>query len=88
VTGFEGAVKVRDGSGDCVLGQVTGNVEVWGRGGNLEIRYISGDLTVIDGREGITVQSVEGNLTMYGTPLSHSTIEGVSGSVMSKTGAP
>ncbi|MEE2857768.1 MAG: hypothetical protein VX949_10285 [Planctomycetota bacterium] len=88
VTGFEGAVKVRDGSGDCVLGQVTGNVEVWGRGGNLEIRYISGDLTVFDGREGITVQSVEGNLTMYGTPLSHSTIEGVSGSVMSKTGAP
>jgi len=77
-----------DGSGDCVLGQVTGNVEVWGRGGNLEIRYISGDLTVIDGREGITVQSVEGNLTMYGTPLSNSTIEGVSGSVMSKTGAP
>ena len=88
VTGFEGAVKVRDGSGDCVLGQVTGNVEVWGRGGNLEIRYISGDLTVIDGREGITVQSVEGNLTMYGTPLSNSTIEGVSGRVMSKTGAP
>lgn len=88
VTGFEGAVKVRDGSGDCVLGQVTGNVEVWGRGGNLEIRYISGDLTVFDGREGITVQSVEGNLTMYGTPLSNSTIEGVSGSVMSKTGAP
>ena len=88
VTRFEGDVKVRDGSGDCVLGQVTGNVEVWGRGGNLEIRYISGDLTVIDGREGITVQSVEGNLTMYGTPLSNSTIEGVSGSVMSKTGAP
>ena len=88
VTGFEGAVKVRDGSGDCVLGQVTGNVEVWGRGGNLEIRYISGDVTVIDGREGTTVQSVEGNLTMYGTPLSNSTIEGVSGSVMSKTGAP
>lgn len=88
VIGFEGAVKVRDGSGDCVLGQVTGNVEVWGRGGNLEIRYISGDVTAIDGRDGITVQSIEGNLTMYGTPLSNSTIEGVSGSVMSKTGAP
>ncbi len=88
VIGFEGAVKIRDGSGDCVLGQVTGNVEVWGRGGNLEIRYISGDVTAIDGRDGITVQSIEGNLTMYGTPLSNSTIEGVSGSVMSKTGAP
>ena len=88
VTGFEGAVKIRDGSGDCVLGQVTGNIEVWGRGGNLEIRYITGDVTAIDSRDGITVQSVEGNLTMYGTPLSNSTIEGVSGSVMSKTGAP
>lgn len=88
VSNFEGPVKVRDGAGDCTLGQVTGDIEVWGRDGALEIRYITGNVTAIDGRDGILVQSVEGNLTMYGIPLGDSTIEGVSGSVMSKTGAP
>ncbi len=88
VTGYEGNVKIRDGAGNCSIGQISGNVEVWGKAGSLEIRYISGNVTAIDGRNGITVQSIEGNLTMYGIPLGDSTIEGVSGSVMSKTGAP
>ncbi len=88
VTGYEGNVKIRDGAGNCSIGQISGNVEVWGKAGSLEIRYISGNVRAIDGRNGITVQSIEGNLTMYGIPLGDSTIEGVSGSVMSKTGAP
>ncbi|HIG05023.1 MAG TPA: hypothetical protein EYQ08_04730 [Planctomycetes bacterium] len=88
VTSFEGPIKIRDGAGDCSLGQISGDVEVWGRNGALEIRYITGNVTAIDGRDGILVQSVEGNLTLYGIPLTDSSIEGVSGSVMSKTGAP
>ncbi len=88
VTSFEGPVKIRDGAGNCSLGQISGDIEVWGRNGALEIRYITGNVTAIDGRDGILVQSVEGNLTLYGVPLTDSSIEGVSGSVMSKTGAP
>lgn len=88
VTRFEGPIKIRDGAGDCSLGQISGDIEVWGRNGALEIRYITGNVTAIDGRDGILVQSVEGNLTLYGIPLTDSSIEGVSGSVMSKTGAP
>ena len=88
VTRFEGPIKIRDGAGDCSLGQISGDIEVWGRNGALEIRYITGNVTAIDGRDGILVQSVEGNLTLYGISLTDSSIEGVSGSVMSKTGAP
>ena len=88
VTSFEGPIKIRDGAGDCALGQISGDIEVWGRNGALEIRYITGNVTAIDGRDGILVQSVEGNLTLYGISLTDSSIEGVSGSVMSKTGAP
>ena len=88
MTSFEGPVKIRDGAGNCSLGQISGDIEVWGRNGALEIRYITGNVTAIDGRDGILVQSVEGNLTLYGVPLTDSSIEGVSGSVMSKTGAP
>ena len=88
VTSFEGPIKIRDGAGDCSLGQISGDIEVWGRNGALEIRYITGNVTAIDGRDGILVQSVEGNLTLYGISLTDSSIEGVSGSVMSKTGAP
>jgi len=88
VTSFEGPIKIRDGAGDCSLGQISGNIEVWGRNGALEIRYITGNVTAIDGRDGILVQSVEGNLTLYGISLTDSSIEGVSGSVMSKKGAP
>ena len=88
VSGFEGPVKVRDGSGNCFINQITGDVEIWGRGGSLEVRYISGAVTVIDARNGVTVQSIEGNLNLYAVPLNNSVIEGVSGSVVSKTGAP
>ena len=52
------------------------------------MRYISGIVTVIDAREGVTAQSIEGNLNLYAVPLAKSVIEGVSGSVVSKTGAP
>ncbi|MGE4619985.1 MAG: hypothetical protein AAEJ04_09290 [Planctomycetota bacterium] len=88
VRGFAGPVKIRDGEGNCTLSEISGDVEVWGRGGSLEVRYISGVVTVIDAREGVTVQSIEGNLNLYGVPLGDSVIEGVSGSVVSKTGAP
>ena len=88
ITGFEGPVKVRDGSGNCSISQITGDLEIWGRAGSLEIRYISGVVTIIDARDGVTVQSVEGNLNLYAVPLADSVIEGVSGSVVSNTGAP
>jgi hypothetical protein len=88
VRGFTGPVKIRDGGGNCAISEISGDVEIWGRGGSLEVRYISGVVTVIDAREGVTVQSIDGNLNLYGVPLGDSIIEGVSGSVVSKTGAP
>jgi hypothetical protein len=88
VRGFDGPVKVRDGGGNCSISEVTGDVQIWGRDGSLELRYISGVVTVIDARQGVTAQSIEGNLNLYAVPLARSVIEGVSGSVVSKTGAP
>lgn len=88
VRGFVGPVKIRDGGGNCSISEITGDVQIWGRDGSLDVRYISGVVTVIDARQGVTAQSIEGNLNLYAVPLARSVIEGVSGSVVSKTGAP
>ena len=88
VVGVTGSLKIRDGSQSCRVSEITGPVEIWGREGTLEVRYITGDVLLIDGRDGATVQSVEGDVTLYGIDPSLTNIEGVSGSVIYKTGAP
>ena len=88
VVGVTGSLKIRDGSQACRVSEITGPVEIWGREGALEVRYITGDVLLIDGRDGATVQSIEGDVTLFGIDPSRCAIEGVSGSVIYKTGAP
>ena len=70
------------------MSEITGDVEIWGREGSLEVRYITGNVFLIDGRDGAVIQSIEGDVTLYGFDPSRCNVEGVSGSVIYKTGAP
>lgn len=88
IVGITGSLKIRDGAEACRVSEITGPVEIWGREGALEARYITGDVLLIDGRDGAVIQSVEGDVTLYGIEPARCTIEGVSGSVIYKTGAP
>ena len=88
IVGITGSLKIRDGALACKVSEITGPVEIWGREGALEARYITGDVLLIDGRDGAIIQSVEGDVTLYGIEPARCTIEGVSGSVIYKTGAP
>ena len=88
VIGVEGSLKIRDGAGACRVSEITGPIEIWGREGELEVRYVTGEVLLIDGRDGATVQSIEGDVTLFGFDPASCVIEGVSGSVLYKTGAP
>ncbi|MDG2083733.1 MAG: hypothetical protein P8K66_02080 [Planctomycetota bacterium] len=88
VVGLEGSLKIRDGNQNCNVSEITGDVEIWGREGSLEVRYITGNVFLIDGRDGAVIQSIEGDVTLYGFDPSRCDVEGVSGSVIYKTGAP
>lgn len=88
IVGVTGSLKIRDGAEACRVSEISGSVEIWGREGTLEARYITGDVLLIDGRDGAVVQSVEGDVTLYGIEPARCNIEGVSGSVIYKTGAP
>ncbi len=88
VVGVEGSLKIRDGAEACRVSEITGPIEIWGREGALEVRYVTGDVLLIDGRDGATVQSIEGDVTLFGFDPAGCVIEGVSGSVVYKTGAP
>jgi hypothetical protein len=59
-----GALRVRDGSGEVTVSDVTGDVDVHDGSGALEITRVVGDVRISDGSGSILVRDVQGSVVV------------------------